>query len=204
MKKTDSKYFQTAARMDEAFLTLLQKKEFAYITVKEICAAAGVNRSTFYLHYETMGDLLEESVHYVHKQFQVHFERNNTPDIQNCAPQDLLWIRPKYLIPYLNFIQEHQQLYRASLKYPAIFQTDHAYRQLFQQFFNPILERFAVPEEERHYCMVFYLNGITAIVEEWVRNGCKDSMEQVIAVMQRCIPQPHSMANNAVREAKDA
>ena len=54
MKKTDSKYFQTAARMDEAFLTLLQKKEFAYITVKEICAAAGVNRSTFYLHYETI------------------------------------------------------------------------------------------------------------------------------------------------------
>ena len=24
-----------------------------YITVKEICETAGVNRSTFYLHYET-------------------------------------------------------------------------------------------------------------------------------------------------------
>ena len=44
--------------MDEAFLSLLEKKDFEYITVKEICAAAGVNLSTFYLHYETLGDLL--------------------------------------------------------------------------------------------------------------------------------------------------
>ena len=62
MNKSESKYFATAARMDEAFLALLEKKDFAYITVKEICEAAGVNRSTFYLHYETMADLLSESV----------------------------------------------------------------------------------------------------------------------------------------------
>ena len=51
-----------ARRMDRAFLDLLDRKDFAYITVKELCQAAGVNRSTFYLHYETMGDLLSESV----------------------------------------------------------------------------------------------------------------------------------------------
>ena len=33
--------------MDEALLALLEKKEFAYITIRELCAAAGVNRSTF-------------------------------------------------------------------------------------------------------------------------------------------------------------
>lgn len=38
--------------MDEALLALLEKKEFAYITIRELCAAAGVNRSTFYLHYQ--------------------------------------------------------------------------------------------------------------------------------------------------------
>lgn len=40
MNKSESKYFATAARMDEAFLALLEKKDFAYITVKEICEAA--------------------------------------------------------------------------------------------------------------------------------------------------------------------
>ena len=32
-----------------------------YITVKEICEKAGVNRSTFYLHYENTTDLLQET-----------------------------------------------------------------------------------------------------------------------------------------------
>ena len=37
MNRSESKYFNTAARMDEAFLSLLEKKDFAYITVKELC-----------------------------------------------------------------------------------------------------------------------------------------------------------------------
>ena len=47
MNKSESKYFNTAIRMDKAFLELLEKKDFAFITVKEICKSAGVNRSTF-------------------------------------------------------------------------------------------------------------------------------------------------------------
>ena len=65
MTHSESKYFATAGRMDEAFLAMLEEKDFAYITVKEICERAGVNRSTFYLHYETVNDLLTESARYV-------------------------------------------------------------------------------------------------------------------------------------------
>ena len=54
--------------MDAAFLELLGKKDFSCITVKERCETAGVNRSTFYLHYETIGDLLAESVDYMNDQ----------------------------------------------------------------------------------------------------------------------------------------
>ena len=65
MNKNESKYFNTAVRMDEALIALLEKKEFSYITVKEICDTAGVNRSTFYLHYENTSDLLKETTAYV-------------------------------------------------------------------------------------------------------------------------------------------
>ena len=60
MNKSESKYYNTALLMDEALLVLLEKKEYEFITVKEICEKAGVNRSTFYLHYETIDELLEE------------------------------------------------------------------------------------------------------------------------------------------------
>ena len=69
MNRSESKYFATAARMDEAFLELLEKKDFTYITVKEICEKAGVNRSTFYLHYETVNDLLSECLENIKKRF---------------------------------------------------------------------------------------------------------------------------------------
>lgn len=45
-----------------------------YITVKEICETAGVNRSTFYLHYETIGDLMTESIQYMNEQFLEHMK----------------------------------------------------------------------------------------------------------------------------------
>lgn len=76
MTKSESKYFATAAKIDEAFLALLEKKDFAYITVKEICAAAGVNRSTFYLHYGTINDLLEESAGYINQQFVAYMQHD--------------------------------------------------------------------------------------------------------------------------------
>ena len=44
MNKNESKYFNTAIRMDEALIMLLEKKDFEYITVKEVCEVAGVNR----------------------------------------------------------------------------------------------------------------------------------------------------------------
>ena len=49
MNKSESKYFNTALRFNKALLALLEKKEFSYITIREICQEAGVNRSTFYL-----------------------------------------------------------------------------------------------------------------------------------------------------------
>ena len=51
MNKNESKYFNTAIKMDQAFLELLEKKDFAYITVKEICHEAGVNRFIYIMKH---------------------------------------------------------------------------------------------------------------------------------------------------------
>ncbi len=92
MTRAESKYFHTAQKMDEAFLSLLGKKDFDYITVKEICETAGVNRSTFYLHYQTINDLLSESVKLMNEQFLRYFENDsNTTDFPQkiqTAPTD--------------------------------------------------------------------------------------------------------------------
>ena len=109
MNRSESRYFATAARMDEAFLTLLAKKDFEYITVKEICEVAGVNRSTFYLHYETMSDLLTESVSRMNEQFLAYMEKDSdafSANLRNCPRDELYLITPEYLKPYLSYIKK--------------------------------------------------------------------------------------------------
>ena len=66
-------------------------------------------------------------------------------------------------------------------------QSDRIYQQMFQDVFNPILERFLVPASMRQYYMMFYLNGIECIIEQWLKDGCEDSIVQMIDVIQNCI-----------------
>ena len=50
---------------------------------------------------------------------------------------------------------------------------------MFENIFNPILDRFNYPQNDRQYVMMYYLNGINAIVVEWLRNGCEKSIKDV-------------------------
>lgn len=189
MNKSESKYFNTARKMDEAFLELLERKDFPFITVKEICEKAGVNRSTFYLHYETVGDLLSESMEYMHGQFLERFRGlgDVAGRIRHCPREELVLLTPSYLRPYLEFIQTHQRLYRASIEHPEIFAADMTYQKMFRNVFDPILERFSVPTAERNYRMIFYLQGIQGIVAQWLKEDCAESMDALIQIIQRCV-----------------
>lgn len=190
MNRSESKYFNTAGKMDRAFLKLLGQKDFAYITVKEICTEAGVNRSTFYLHYETIGDLLAESVEYMNRHFLEYMQKDNDSflaKLQSCPMEELYLITPEYLTPYLNYVKENRRLFRTMLENPEVLQLEKSYTGMFKYVLTPILERYGVPEKNRAYIMTFYIHGLMAIVEEWLKNSCTDSVEHIIEVMQQCV-----------------
>lgn len=190
MNKKESKYFQTATKMDQAFLEILEKKDFAYITVKEICEKAGVNRSTFYLHYETLEDLLSESVEYMNQQFLDYMAKDTTifmTKIHECPQNELYLLTPEYLIPYLNYVQENKRLIFTALKHTKVLQLEKVYDNMFRFVFVPILERYQVAGKFQSYMMAFYVQGLMAIVTQWLKHDCQDTPEQIIAVMQKCV-----------------
>ncbi len=190
MNKSESKYFNTAVCMDEAFLALLEKKDFEYITVKEICEKAGVNRSTFYLHYETIGDLLAESAEYINRRFLSYMNRDSKSFIErinDCPADDLYLVTPEYLTPYLKYARENKRFWRTALKHASILQLDKSYSGMFRYVFSPILERFGIPEKQRDYIMQFYLHGLMAIITKWLEGNCKEPIEEIISVIERCI-----------------
>lgn len=190
MNKSESKYFATAARMDEAFLALLEKKDFAYITVKEICEAASVNRSTFYLHYETMADLLSESVSHMNEQFLTYMKKDSqtfVTKLRDCPLDELYLITPEYLTPYLGYIEQHKRLFRTARENAAVLGMDKSYDRMFHHVFTPILDRYGIPQQDRRYIMAFYIQGLMAIISEWLKNDCADSIAYVVDMIQRCV-----------------
>ena len=190
MNKNESKYFNTAIRMDEALITLLEKKDFEYISIKEICDTAGVNRSTFYLHYENTSDLLKETTCYIIDKHLAYYETDQkriSLQFETCKREELLFIKDEYLEPYLKFIKDNQRLFKVSIKQFNSFNMNEVYGRMFEHIFNPILERFRVPEKERAYVMKFYLTGVFAIVIEWLDKNCSDDMKTVIKVITDCV-----------------
>lgn len=190
MNKNESKYFNTAVKMDKALITLLEKKDFEYISIKEICEVAGVNRSTFYLHYENAVDLLNETTKYILDSFLNYFSvdrQSITIQYGDCELQDLVFITPEYLTPYLTYIKENQRLFKTAIKHLGTMDFENVYNKMFKFIFNPVLERFKFPEKEREYVLKFYLTGITAIVMEWLKNDCRESIEDISRIIIDCV-----------------
>ena len=107
MNKSEAKFYNTAVKMDDALVALLEQKDFGEITIMDICAQAGVNRSTFYAHYNNLYDLLKETQERAVSDF---FKSFGSPfgaaDISKMTADELIFISPQYLVPYL--YQEEQ------------------------------------------------------------------------------------------------
>ncbi len=190
MNKNQSKYFNTAIKMDEALLSLLEKKDFEYITIKEICDVADVNRSTFYLHYENTYDLLRETTQYIldkHFSYYDVSKKDVVRELDNCNRKELIFITHEYLVPYLTFIKDNRRIFKIAIKRFQVMNMDEVYGRMFKYIFEPILVQFGVPLKKRAYVIKFYLTGILAIVMEWLGNDCNDDMDFIIKVIIDCV-----------------
>lgn len=126
MTQNESKYYNTACLMDEALIQLINEKDYDYITITEICKGTGVNRSTFYLHYETVDDLLKEAIKKNDDDFNSHMQGSSTnrdliiDAINNERTYELNFINEKYLYPYLNYLVGSDEKYKALKKISLI------------------------------------------------------------------------------------
>lgn len=190
MNKNESKYFNTAFLMEESLLSLLEKKDYEYITVKEICQKAGVNRSTFYLHYESIDDLLKETIEVISKKFHESFKGDSTLNISQIIKENnfnkAIVIQDKYLYPYLEFVKENKKVFILNFKKPQLFKSDKYLNNLFNQYFVYLLDYFKIDKSIQKYVVDYYIEGIVAIIKRWVNNDCTESIEKIIDIIKWC------------------
>ena len=197
MNKNDSKYFNTAKKMNDALIILLEHKDFEYITIKDICLEANVNRSTFYLHYSNMNDLLEEVIENLTNSFDSHFKMNETVEtiVKKTKLDDLYLINDDYLIPYLEFIKENKNVYKSIKNHPKLFKTNTNYDKMFNTLFSPIMHRFGLDEKWHKYLMDFYKKGISSIILDWVLDDCKIPVTELSSFIKGIVVK-HDKKNN--------
>lgn len=189
MNKHESKYFNTALLMDEALLLLLQKKEYEFITVKEVCKKAGVNRSTFYLHYETMDDLLQESVEMINRKFRESFGKEAAGfNVKNATREESFLVTPKYLAPYLTFIKENKNVFRLFCEKSSLFKAEETMEKMYRDIFRPSLKKFGVAAEDQPFVFAYYFSGVAAVIMKWVQLGCEKPTDEVIALITTFLP----------------
>ena len=63
----------TKQKIYEAAVNILKKKGYAYLTVSNICSAAGISNGTFFYHFKTKDELL---IFYTYRGF-AEFRQNN-------------------------------------------------------------------------------------------------------------------------------
>ena len=188
MKKTESRYFFTAQLMKEALLLLLEKKDIEYITVKEICEKAGVNRSTFYLHYDSIDELFEDVIDMLNNEFRNSFAIKDIRNILKDGTKDeLMFIKEDFIVPYLEFVKKNKRTLKMIRNRALLFKNDNVYKNMCEELFYPILSKFGVPVVEQPFILEFFTRGTSGIINKWIETNCEMEISKVVEMIISCV-----------------
>lgn len=156
-RKTDRRTLYTRMVIKEALLSLLAEKEYADITIADLCREAEINRGTFYLHYSNLREVLEEL-------FDDALGRMNHVLVQvGCAPAD----EQNSRVPLCRFLRENKQyqplFFSDSLRSVVIERLQHS---CWEDFARRLGEQNSLGEEILKAIFYFQLNGCLAISKQ--------------------------------------
>lgn len=176
-EKTDSRRVRMTKRiLKESLLDLMADKTISHISIKEICELADVNRSTFYAHYESPYDLLEEIENDI---------VNETPRINLYKDEPVL----DELTAFFEYLDKNRDVCR------MLFANSSA-----RSFENKILDKlFGKTEEKPQWITGFDINsgihikmlmsafGGLVLVEKWLEGEINCSADELAVAVSRYI-----------------
>lgn len=187
MNKSEAKYYNTALKMHNALIQLLETKNLDEISVSEICSAAQVNRSTFYAHYANTHELLKEACsERLHQLFQSFSQ--SLKDIAHFHTEEAIFVSPEYLIPYLEFVKSNRNFFKVYMNHLPTFDVDSTYSYLLEKVFLPIFQKNGLSDKTvMNYMSKFFLQGIISIVLEWVNRDCTEDEYLICEIITMCV-----------------
>ena len=144
-----------------ALMDLMKEKDsVSKISVRELCETAGLNRSTFYAHYNEPKDLLNELEYEILDSTKEHLEKIGAENDIGAH---------KYILSFLKYIKDNDKPFRSLL----IDSADPQFRTRFmQQTIVQFVENLDVsfPKEIEQFVYSYILNGSSGILIQWIRS----------------------------------
>ena len=167
----------TRKALEDGLIELMKSKPFEKITVTELCGHTDINRSTFYMHYEDIYELLcsiEEDV--------LAWQRQVVDDLggKRNEGRGALLQSMEQLFAY--FVENSKCLQVLMSERGDIFFQQRffeaAYRMYnFSGVHNP---KKALAEDPR---FIFVVNGGVGLTQYWLKNGLKESPREIAEII---------------------
>ncbi|KWX69895.1 TetR/AcrR family transcriptional regulator [Paenibacillus jilunlii] len=148
----------TQLLLKQSLISLLKEKNISQISVKELCTSAGINRSTFYLHYANAYELhtqLEQDIIDNANNYLEKIEANNNAKL--------------YVLAFLDYIKKNDELFSVMLL------TTPNNTLFSKRLLNAILMniddhlQLSVPKSKKPFIYTYLVNGSLAILQMWIQ-----------------------------------
>lgn len=157
----DRRISYTKMVLKESLYNLLRNKHLSQITVKELCAEADINRSTFYRNYKDIYDMYEK----------LEYELIESAFSNGDIKQD------RYML--LQIIYDNQEFYK-KLFYSKL--DSDFIRKIVEKMYiktkNLLKNKQSFDEQTFHMLYQYNVHGMIGVLKEWVNEGCPQNPKE--------------------------
>ncbi|MDE5564242.1 MAG: TetR/AcrR family transcriptional regulator [Oscillospiraceae bacterium] len=167
----ERRYRRTEKLILDGLTTLLQEKSIKNITVRELSDLVDINRSTFYLHYTDIYDLLEKTEHRLLEQLQAAAAEEWRDEFN--PNHFFLFLEQSFTI-----LAENAPLCSALMGANGDIAFLRTIEGLVREKGIQTLHTFApadISEHDLQYVTTYVLTGCVGLVGHWLNNGCPES-----------------------------
>ena len=185
-KKVDRRVIKTRRQLKKGLAALMKEKSVNQITVKELVEEVDIKRSTFYLHFKDIQDLLREIEENMEAQIKRAIEEH---PIVSGNENAFYFIEDMFRV-----LDEEREISKALIGPNGDMGFIHRIERIIKENSRGTLEKmFPGKKEDLKYFYAFCLSGCLGLVKVWLNEGEEKSPEEMA-----------QMTFNMIANAKDA
>lgn len=165
----NQRFKDTEQKIEQALLALSKTCPVQKITVRQICAEAHINRSTFYAHFQDIPDMIHRIGAMQITRFLELFADQNEEDLM------LFFTDQAHLVELLTYIKNNQDFFSTLICNNSYEFVQTSLFQLWDKSANAYMGKLGLTDEaERNYHFAFFWAGFLSVVGRWLTLGCPE------------------------------